>query len=155
MKTLLSLSVFLFILIISCNQDDLMSDHNLTRGKFQLDSLKYQIKPELTNNDSLWHYIEAKLTYHFENYRGNLNTVIFTINDSIGLGLNIDYVFPDSVNKILSLKQNISLRKKLNNGDSVKVECSMSGAFFEVNNNSFSFVDTFSLYKKDITYYHE
>ncbi|MCH7771262.1 MAG: hypothetical protein IIA49_09645 [Bacteroidetes bacterium] len=93
------------------------------------------------------------MTYHFENYRGTLNSVVFVLNDSIGRGLNIDYAYPDSANKIISWKEKLWLGKRLNDEDSVKVECNMSGAFWEEINNTFQFVDTFKWQSQQIIYY--
>ncbi|MCJ7647682.1 MAG: hypothetical protein MUP85_03620 [Candidatus Lokiarchaeota archaeon] len=153
MKHIYFLLLISFVLISCLRQNDSKSIQTLTKGKFVLDSLNYQIKLGSANNDAPKNYIDAKLIYHFENYRGNLNTVIFTINNSSGIVCNIDYAGPDSVNKMLTLNNTIWLKERLNIGDSTKVECKMSGAFSKVSNGSIEFVDTFSLYKKDIIYY--
>lgn len=154
-KNVSFLLVIFTILIISCNENDSVLIQGLGKPKFIIDSLTYNIKLEKAFNDSLWHFVETRMIYHFENYRGILNKVAFIINDSIGVGINIDYVYPDSVNKLLPFSQTIGLMKKLNDGDSIKVERSLFGAFFEVNGNNYHLVDTFYLYTKDILYYHE
>jgi hypothetical protein len=153
-KVIPFLIILSVVLIVGCNEDDSISNPVLGNCKFVIDSLSYNIKLEKANNDSLWHFVETRMIYHFENYRGILNKVMFVINDSIGVGINIDYAYPDSVNKFIPFHQKIGVMKKLNDGDSIKVERSLFGAFFEVEGNNYHLVDTFYLYKKDVLYYY-
>ena len=141
------------ILVIGCEKNELVTADFKGKGIFKVDTLEYLIKQDIAPNDSLWNYVEYSLTYHFENYRGTLNSVVFVLNDSIGRGLNIDYAYPDSANKIISWKEKLWLGKRLNDEDSVKVEYNMSGAFWEEINNTFQFVDTFKWQSQQIIYY--
>ena len=113
------------VLIIGCNEDDSVSNPVLGKPKFIIDSLTYNITLEKAFNDSLWNFIDTRMIYHFENYRGILNKVVFIVNDSLGLVINLDYVYPDSVNKFIPFNQKLGVMKKLNDGDSIKVERSL------------------------------
>jgi intein/homing endonuclease len=154
-KVSLFLLILSAVLIIGCNENDSVSNPVLGKGKFIVDSLTYNITLEKAFNDSLWHFVDTRMIYHFENYRGILNKVVFIVNDSLVLVIYLDYAYPDSVNKFIPFHQKIGVMKKLNDGDSIKVERSLFGAFFEVEGNNYHLVDTFYLYNKDILYYHE
>ncbi|HSP88104.1 MAG TPA: hypothetical protein VLN45_08215 [Ignavibacteriaceae bacterium] len=144
-----------FIIIIGCNKDELTSVNIKGEGKFKVDTLEYLIEKGIAPNDSLWNYVEYTVAYHYENYRGTLNNITFILSDSIGIALNIDYAYPDSINKIISWTDKLWLGKALKTGDSVKVECSMSGAFWEEINSEVKFVDTFKWQSQQLIYYNK
>jgi len=154
-KVIAFLSVLSAVLIIGCNENDSASNPVFGSPKFIIDSSTYNITLEKAFNDSFWNFVDTRMVYHFENYRGILNKVVFIVNDSLGLLINIDYAYPDTANKFITFNQKLGVMKKLNDGDSIKVERSLSGAFFEVEGNNYNFVETFHLYSKDILYYHE
>jgi len=143
------------VLIIGCHKNDSVVNPVLEKGKFVIDSLTYNITLEKAYNDSLWHFIETRIVYHFENYRGTLSEVVCIINDSLGLVFNSHIAYPDSVNKFRLFHPKIPLLKKLIDGDSTKVELSFLGFFFQVEGTNYNLTDTFYSYKKNVLYYRE
>ncbi|HCY76644.1 MAG TPA: hypothetical protein DHV28_12060 [Ignavibacteriales bacterium] len=147
--TLMSLVIFM----MGCEDSGTNIAKFNGEGIFKVDTLSYNIGEGIASNDSLWNYVEYNLSFHFENYSGTLNSIVFVFDDSIGRGLNLDYAYPESANKIFSWKEKLWLQKRLNNNDSVKISCGMSGAFWERVNNNFISVDTFNWQRENTIYY--
>lgn len=149
------LTTLMILVIFMMGCDD--SGNNIVKfngeGKFKVDTLSYSIGEDIAPNDSLWNYVEYNLSFHFENYMGTLNSLVFVFDDSIGRGLNLDYAYPDPADKIFSWKEKLWLQKRLNNNDSVKINCGMSGAFWERVNTIYQSVGTFNWQRENIIYY--
>lgn len=131
MNQLIIVTILFVIALQGCTDLGTTPEPKTAVGKFVVDSFDVACTVKTNpNNDSLWAYFPYTLIYHFEGLPGTINHFTIWAVNREGMGMFIDYAYPDSVNKRYTWSFGFWARSALVNVDSVDVNCSLSGPFW-------------------------
>lgn len=146
------LTAFSIFILASCGTgNNPVSPKNtgsqLNKAGFVIDNLQYGLELKKESDGSYVHYLNYKLSYHFENTAGTLNGLGIEPEGSAMYLMIGEGGTPVQAGKTVSVQNEYSLGKKFNSGDVIKVSLFVEGRYSGNTNVSLSKSDQFEVNK--------
>jgi hypothetical protein len=134
LKQKISILLILLFFIVGCSNQNSLTESEY-KGEFVVESYSVVDSVKINPiNDSLWTYISFDLKYQFRVWPGTINRFTIAAINYSGMSLNLDYAYPDSVNKFYKWSYGYWLHDSLEGIDSITVITNISGAFWNPEN---------------------